>query len=290
MASVRWWIAATRPKTLVLSFMPTASGIAWAWHDGSFATVPAFLTLACAVLLQVLANYVNELGDYMRGADVPQRLGPPRAVASGAISPGAMRNAALRISLLVLAMGLYLVAHVGWWLLVVGLCALALAWLYTTGPRPLAYVGLGDVAAVLFFGIIPAGGAYAIQHQQLALEPIVGGITFGAFAAAVLSINNVRDRHTDHIAGKHTLVLRIGYRRAIRYIQILLAVPYIIAAVQSISTPLLSVTLASLPMAWSVARDLPSAEGIAYNALLARTTLTCAVYGTLYCGAVIAPL
>jgi 1,4-dihydroxy-2-naphthoate octaprenyltransferase len=280
MTRVRWWLAATRPKTLVLSAFPTAAGIAWAAGEGSFDPARAVLTLVCAVLLQILANYVNELGDYERGADTPERLGPPRAVAAGAISPRAMRRAVIVLSAVILALGLVLVARVGWWLLVVGVSALALAWLYTSGWRPLAYIGLGEAVALVFFGPVPSLGAYAIERSTVAAEPLASGIAFGALAAAVLGINNLRDIPLDRRAGKRTLAVRIGRRNATRLVQALLAVPYLVAAFQSIEHPAISSTLVTLPIAWSVAMELPRAEGRAYNRLLARTTLATAAYGS----------
>ncbi len=282
----RWWLAATRPKTLVLSFFPTASGIAWAWRDGAFELLPAVLTVVCAVMLQVLANYVNELGDYQRGADTADRIGPPRAVALGMISPNAMRRAALILSASVLALGLVLVAYSGWWLLWVGLAAIALAWLYTMGARPLAYVGLGDLVAMAYFGIIPSLGAYAIERQSVALEPFITGIAFGAFAAAVLGINNLRDLPQDMQVGKHTLAVRLGKHAATRLVQVFLCLPYGVALVLSLWYPAASSTLVTLPLAWSIVRQLPHAEGTAYNALLSRTALVAALYGTILIGTI----
>ncbi|GIV54893.1 MAG: 1,4-dihydroxy-2-naphthoate octaprenyltransferase [Candidatus Kapaibacterium sp.] len=283
----RWWVQASRPKTLVLSFFPTACGIAWAWHDGVVIPVRAGITLVCAVLLQVLANYVNELGDYVRGADTPDRLGPPRAVAMGAISPSAMRRASLIVSAVVLALGLVLVAQVGWWLLAVGLAALLLAWLYTMGARPLAYLGLGELAAVVFFGLVPSAGAYAIERLALAAEPIISGLAFGAFAAAVLGINNVRDLQLDRQVGKHTLAVRLGKDAATRLLHLLLAIPYATALVLSIWYPAASSALVTLPFAWTIARDLQHADGKAYNQLLARTLLLTTLYGVLLIGAIV---
>lgn len=287
MSSLRWWIRATRPRTLPLSAAPTIAGIAWAWHDGSIDVLRASITLLCAVLLQVLANFVNEIGDYQRGADTAARIGPPRAVAVGAISLRAMQRVAAALSLVIVALGLWLVSQVGMWLLAVGLVALALAWLYTTGPRPLAYVSLGDAAAVTFFGIVPSAGAYAIECGTLAAEPITSGIAFGAFAAAVLTINNLRDIDSDRAAGKRTVVVRLGKRCATRYAQLLLVVPYAVALVHAVSYPLISATLVSLPLEWRVLRQLPTAQGAEYNALLGRTTLATAAYCAVLAAAIV---
>jgi 1,4-dihydroxy-2-naphthoate octaprenyltransferase len=284
----RWWLRATRPKTLVLSLLPTATGIAWAWQDGAFSLWRAAVTLLCALLLQVLANYVNELGDYYRGADTPERVGPPRAVALGMISPEAMRRAAGAISVLVLGMGLVLVAHVGWWLLAVGLVALALAWLYTVGARPLAYIGLGELAAVVFFGIVPTAGAYAIMRDgSVSTKAVTSGIAFGAFAAAVLAINNIRDYRLDRQAGKRTLAVRFGTHAATRLVHILLAIPYVIALALSIQHPLVGSTVVTLPIAWNIARELPRTRDHGYNVLLGRTLMLATLYGILLAIAIV---
>ncbi len=286
-ANWRWWLWATRPRTLPLSFFPTAIGLVWAWRDGAFNCATAGGTLLCAVLLQVLANFVNELGDYERGADTPDRIGPPRAVALGAISPAAMRNASRVLSAIILALGLWLVTLVGWWLLAVGLVALALAWLYTTGTRPLAYVGFGEVAALVFFGIVPAAGAYAVEHSRLAAEPILSGIAFGCFAAAVLGINNLRDVERDRACGKRTCAVRLGTTRATTLVQFLLGVPYAVAIVISSATAEAAATVATLPLAWRIGRELRRAHGVQYTVLLGRTVLTASLYGVLLGAAIV---
>ncbi|GIV55427.1 MAG: 1,4-dihydroxy-2-naphthoate octaprenyltransferase [Candidatus Kapaibacterium sp.] len=282
-----WWLRATRPRTLPLSVLPTAIGIAWAWRDGAFNCATACGTLLCAVLLQVLANYVNELGDYERGADTPDRIGPPRAVALGAISPAAMRKASLVLSAIILALGVWLVRQAGWWLLAVGLAALALAWLYTTGTRPLAYVGFGEAAALVFFGIVPAAGAYAIEHSRLATEPILSGIAFGCFAAAVLGINNLRDVDRDRACGKRTLAVRLGTTRATTLVQFLLGVPYAVAIVLSSATAEAAATVATLPLVWRIGRELQSADGAQYTVLLERTVRAASLYGVLLGAAIV---
>lgn len=243
--------------------------------------------MICAVLLQVIANYVNELGDYKRGADTPTRQGPARAVAVGAISPQAMWRAAVVLSLVVLMIGLVLVLHTGWWLLALGLVVLALAWLYTSGPRPVAYIGLGEVAAFVLFGIVPCAGAYAIHRAAVSVEPLVSGVAFGAFAAAAIGINNLRDRVHDSTCGKRTLAVRWGHVRATHLVQWLLALPYLVLVGLGIAYPVTSAALVSLPLAWSVARDLSLATPSLYNRLLPRTVLAATVYGLILFAAIV---
>jgi 1,4-dihydroxy-2-naphthoate octaprenyltransferase len=285
--SWHWWLRATRPRTLPLSVLPTAIGIAWAWRDGSCALDSALGTLLCAVLLQVIANYVNELGDFERGADAPTRVGPPRAVAIGAISPYAMRRAAVFLSALVIAVGIWLVSRSGWWLLAVGLAAVLFAWLYTTGKRPLAYVGLGEGAAFLFFGIIPSLGAYAIQSPRVALEPLLSGIAFGSFAAAVLGINNLRDVEHDRACGKRTLAVKHGLNSATHLVQFLLAMPFAATVGLSIMLPEAAASLALIPFVWRIGSELRSAYGHPFTVLLVRTVLAASLYGVLLLLAII---
>ncbi|MCX7930459.1 MAG: 1,4-dihydroxy-2-naphthoate octaprenyltransferase [Chlorobi bacterium] len=289
MTQLQWWFRAMRPATLVLSIAPTAVGFAWAWrHAQQLDWFSAVLTLMCAVSLQIIANGVNELGDYRRGADTPERFGPVRAIAVGAIAPRAMQRAVVVLSAMVLTLGLVLVARVGWWLLVVGVSALVLAWLYTSGSRPLAYIGLGEVVALVFFGPVPALGAYAIAHSTVAIEPLLSGIAFGALAAAVLGINNLRDINVDRAAGKYTLAVQFGRHRATRLVQLLLLLPLAIVAVMSIQYVTVSVAIVVMPILWSIARQLQHAHGRQYNGLLVRTALATGMFAVLLIAGIIA--
>jgi 1,4-dihydroxy-2-naphthoate octaprenyltransferase len=205
------WIAATRPKTLAAGAAPVAVGTA-------LAGVPVRWDLAAACLggalaLQIACNFANEVGDAQRGADAPGRLGPARAVAAGTITPRAMLAATVTVLVVALGLGLYLAAHSGWPILVVGALGIVAALAYTLGPMPLAYVGLGDVFVLLFFGFAAVVGSAWVQAPQVPPAAWwLAGTAIGLQATALLAINNLRDIATDAPVGKRTLCVRLGDR------------------------------------------------------------------------------
>lgn len=204
------WVQALRPKTLVASVAPVVLatalvGIDHAIHWSTFA-----LTLMCAMLIQIASNFINEIEDARRGADTAARLGPQRAVASGLISARTMHFASVGVILAAFLLGLPLVARAGWEVLAIGVLCLTMSWMYTGGPFPLAYKGLGDLFAFLFFGVIAVVGAVYVQTMHWDAEALLLSCMPGLFAANILGVNNIRDIETDAVAGKRTLAVRLG--------------------------------------------------------------------------------
>jgi 1,4-dihydroxy-2-naphthoate octaprenyltransferase len=210
MHTAQAWLLATRPKTLLVGMMPVVLGSALAFAHGVFQLAPALAALVCALLMQIASNLINDLYDFRKGADTAERLGPPRAVASGLLSEKAVARAAWAVVLVAFCLGQYLVWVGGWNIFVVGVVSLVVAWAYTGGPYPLAYLGLGEVCAFVFFGIVPVSGTYYVQAQTLRLDVICFAAVPGMFSAAVLLINNIRDIASDRNAGKNTLAVRLG--------------------------------------------------------------------------------
>ena len=210
LSRVAVWTAAARPKTLFAAVSPVLVGSAMAYADGALHAPSALAALGCALLLQIGANFVNDLADFEKGSDTAARKGPLRVVQAGLVAPATMRRATVLVFSSAFALGLVLVARGGWPILAVGLAAMATAIAYTAGPRALAYVGLGDVAAFAFFGPVAVGGTY--YAQALALPPVVlvAGVAPGLLAAALLVANNLRDVDEDRAAGKRTLIVRFG--------------------------------------------------------------------------------
>ncbi|MFP4157899.1 MAG: 1,4-dihydroxy-2-naphthoate octaprenyltransferase, partial [Opitutales bacterium] len=165
MRAGKWhiWLSATRPKTLPAAVCPVLVGSSLAYESGSFAWVPALLCLGFALLIQVGTNFANDYLDGIKGTDTKERIGPQRAVANGWIEAVVMRRAAIAVLAAAFCLGLGLIPFGGWWLLVVGIASVVCAWLYTGGPYPLAYHGLGDVFVVLFFGFVAVGCTYFVQ-------------------------------------------------------------------------------------------------------------------------------
>lgn len=210
MSYLKIWLEATRPKTLPAAFAPVLLATAMAFQLGSMRLLPAAICLAFALLVQIGTNFANDYLDGVRGTDTEARLGPQRAVASGLVEPATMQWAALGVLALAFCLGLSLVAFGGWWLLLVGIASVACAWLYTGGPHPLAYNGLGDVFVVLFFGLIAVGCTFYVQAGFISPEVLLLGLACGLTVNNILVVNNYRDIEEDRRAGKRTLVVLLG--------------------------------------------------------------------------------
>lgn len=212
-ATLGTWIAGARPQTLGLAVVPVALGTATAslvmehWYDH---WVRALLSLAVAVFLQIGVNYANDFSDGVRGTD-RDRVGPLRLVGSGRAKPRTVLTVALAFFSLAIVAGLVLVWRTEqWWLLAVGALCLVAAWFYTGGRRPYGYLGLGEVAVFVFFGIVPTAGTMYVQVFDVNIEAWLAGAAAGAFACAVLVANNARDREHDKTHGKRTLAVLLG--------------------------------------------------------------------------------
>jgi 1,4-dihydroxy-2-naphthoate octaprenyltransferase len=210
----RWrhWVLASRPKTLPAAIAPVLAGTAVAIREDGFHWQTAGLALLTALLLQIAANFANDALDFKRGADTRDRFGPTRVTASGLISPDdVLRATALTLALATLT-GLYLVIRGGWPLAVLGIAALICAVMYTGGPFPLGYLGLGDVFVFLFFGPVAVAGTAYVQTLDVSWLAIATSVPLGTLATGILVVNNLRDLRTDALARKRTIAVRIGDR------------------------------------------------------------------------------
>ena len=171
----------------------------------------AGVALLAAVLIQAATNLHNDAADFERGADDPAtRLGPPRATAEGWLEAGQVKRAALGCFAAAFLLGMYLVWVGGWPILMIGVAAIGAGLAYTSGPRPIAYSALGEVFVFLFFGLAAVAGSYYLQVGQVSTLAVLAGAMLGFLAAAVLVVNNYRDRDNDRSAGKITLAVRLG--------------------------------------------------------------------------------
>jgi 1,4-dihydroxy-2-naphthoate octaprenyltransferase len=168
------------------------------------------MTLLAAVLIQIGANFANDVYDFLKGSDREDRLGPTRATQSGLISPEDMKNGMWLVFSLAILVGFYLAWIGGWPIVWIGLASIASAIAYTGGPYPLGYHGWGDLFVFLFFGIIAVSGTYFLQTGVVSNESILFGIPLGALSTAILIVNNLRDADTDVKSGKRTLAVRFG--------------------------------------------------------------------------------
>lgn len=208
--SVKAWFLAARPKTLASAFTPVLIGSAMAYMDGKFNWLPALICLLFAFEMQIAANFINDLYDFLKGTDREDRLGPERATSQGWISPSAMRNGIFVIVAIACITGSMLLFYTGWQLIIVGLLCILFAFLYTTGPYPLSYNGWGDALVLIFFGFVPVGGTYYVQSITWTTDITVASIVCGLIVDTLLVVNNYRDREADKKSGKRTIIVRFG--------------------------------------------------------------------------------
>ena len=283
MTRPRDWLAGARPRTLPAAIAPVAVGTGAAAGIGGLDLPAAVLALVVALALQVAVNYANDYADGIRGTDA-DRVGPLRLVGSGRASPRAVLLATGMAAGVATVAGLALVARSGqWWLLAVGAACLAAAWFYTGGTRPYGYAGLGELAVFCFFGLVAVGGTTLTQAGRIDTGAVLGGVGIGALAAAILVANNVRDVPTDAVAGKRTLAVRLGERRARWLYAGLLAVAAVAAGAAAVLvTPLALLALGAFPLAVSPLRAvLGGASGLALIPALGATGRLELAYGLL---------
>ena len=212
--SIKAWILAARPKTLTGAAVPVMIGLALAFADSQqdgnkpFSWIAATLCMLFAFIMQIDANFVNDLFDFTKGTDDREtRLGPERACAQGWVSVDAMKHAIAITTVLACIVGLPLVLYGGMEMILVGFFCVLFCFLYTTH---LSYMGLGDLLVLVFFGVVPVTVTYYLQMHNITTEVVVASIACGGVIDALLLVNNFRDRDTDRVAGKNTLVVHIG--------------------------------------------------------------------------------
>lgn len=210
---VHIWVMAARMRTLPAAVAPVLVGTSLALGAGQFKALAFVAALLGAVFIQVGTNLSNDYSDARRGADTEDRLGPVRVTAGGLVPPSRVLLATYVTFGLAVLCGIYLVAVAGWELVAVGAASILAGVLYTGGPRPYGYEGLGEVFVFLFFGIVAVSGSYFVQTRELAWQAYACAVPVGLLASAILVVNNVRDLETDRRAGKRTLAVRLGRSR-----------------------------------------------------------------------------
>ncbi|WP_208027971.1 1,4-dihydroxy-2-naphthoate polyprenyltransferase [Rhabdothermincola sediminis] len=209
------WVAGARPRTLPAAVVPVLVGTAAAAQGdlgpGRGIVAWRFVTaMVVAVAIQVGTNYANDYADGVRGTDSPDRVGPVRLVGSGLAAPAAVKRAAVLAFAVAAVAGLALAIAVTPWLIVVGAVSFAAGWLYTGGPRPYGYAGLGELFVFVFFGVVATVGSAFVQSESLSWLAFGASVPVGLLATALLVVNNLRDIPTDAAAGKRTLAVRLG--------------------------------------------------------------------------------
>ncbi len=291
-ANLKAWIQAARLRTLPLAASCVLTGSAFALKHGGFNSVVFVLILITTFMLQVLSNLANDYGDSQNGADNDLRVGPARAVQSGAISARRMRKAVVVVAVSCLVSGVSLlwtvfrfeqIPYVGILFFILGLIAIAAAIKYTAGKNPYGYSGFGDLSVMIFFGFLGVMGTFYLHCKEFDATLIWPSLTIGALSTAVLNLNNLRDHISDSTTGKRTLVVRIGFSKG-KYYHIFLISMALISAVVTVfhlggkSSLALLVLIIPLTQCVKVAR---SVNGSDLDSELKKTALSAFLFSLL---------
>ena len=285
MSPLRLWALAARPRTLPAAVAPVLVGTSLAIVDDEFHLLAFLAALVGSIFIQIGTNLSNDYSDARRGADTEDRLGPVRVTAGGLMPPRrVLAGTYVAFGIAVLA-GIYLAAITGPELLLVGVASIAAGVLYTGGPRPYGYEGLGELFVFLFFGVVAVVGSYYVQAEELPWEAFALSVPVGLLAAAILVVNNIRDADTDRRAGKRTLAVRLGRDRARAMFAAMLVLSYLVVVAIPlagglswwVALPLLTTPLA-LPLWRTVAER---TDGPSLNAALADTGRLLGVFSLL---------
>jgi 1,4-dihydroxy-2-naphthoate octaprenyltransferase len=286
----RNWLLAARPKTLLASVCPVAMGTALAERDGSVHWPAALAALGGAIAIQIGTNFCNDYFDFRQGADTPKRQGPMRAVQAGLISPSAMWNATLAMFGTAAALSIYLVIRAGWPLAIIGGLSIACGIAYTASRFSLAYLGLGDLFVLTFFGPVAVAGTHYVQALRLAPSAIVAGMAPGLISVGILVVNNLRDIREDALAKKRTLAVRFGADFARRQFALCMLgaalVPLILWRDFDFPAAILVASAILLP-GLLLARQLWRRAGPALNPLLGATAGVLLLYTLLFSSALV---
>jgi len=273
--ALRIWLMAARIRTLPAAIAPVLVGTSLAGAAGIFRVGPFIAALLGSILIQIGTNLANDYSDARRGADSDDRLGPVRVTAGGLVPPRQVLVATYVTFGLAMVCGVYLVFAAGIELLFVGVASIAAGVLYTGGPKPYGYEGLGEIFVFLFFGIAAVSGSAFAQLEAWPTDAFVLAVPVGLLAAAILVVNNVRDMETDKRAGKRTSAVRLGRERARTLYGLMLYVPYLVAPLPWLLgdlSPWLLLPWLTVPLAVRLARTVRThADGPTLNEALAQT-------------------
>lgn len=284
---MRIWLMAARPRTLPAAVAPvlvgSAAAVQWLGHLPRWGAF--FAALVGSIFIQIGTNLANDYSDAKRGADTADRLGPVRVTSSGLVTPQRVLTATWIAFGVAVACGIYLATVAGIVIILIGIVSIAAGVLYTGGPRPYGYAGLGEVFVFLFFGLVAVNGSYYVQLEELDALPLGLSISIGFLATAIIVVNNVRDIETDRRAGKQTLAVRIGRDGAINLYRLLVlgafvVLPIALWAGEASALPLIG--LLALPLALKPMRIVATrTDGPALNGALAATGALLGVFSLL---------
>ncbi|SIR68464.1 1,4-dihydroxy-2-naphthoate polyprenyltransferase [Williamsia sterculiae] len=283
MATAREWVEGARPRTLPNAVAPVIAGTGAAWWATDAGTVGAHwwkvvLALLVALALVIGVNFANDYSDGIRGTD-DDRVGPMRLVGSRAASPASVKRAAMLCFAVAAVCGLVLAVTSAWWLVLVGVICIAGAWFYTGGRNPYGYLGFGEIAVFVFFGLVAVSGTQFVVAGRVDWVGLVCAVAVGCYSSAVLVVNNLRDIPTDKASGKNTLAVRLGDARTRTFYTVLTVVPSVLTVVLVAATPwALLGLLALLPAFRAGAPVRARAQGPALIPTLALTGIAMLVW------------
>ncbi|MCX6147538.1 MAG: 1,4-dihydroxy-2-naphthoate polyprenyltransferase [Candidatus Kapabacteria bacterium] len=254
---------AIRPKSLPAGIMPVIIGASIAYKSGKFNLPILLLILFCSISIQIITNFVNDLYDAKKGADTKDRLGPQRTVASGLIKERTMFVVCIVLTIITFLCGLYLVSLGGRSILIIGIVSLIFAWLYTAGPLPIGYLGLGDLFVFIFFGLVATGGTYFLLTGEYSLTVFIASTIPGFISVNILQANNIRDIDTDKLAKKYTLAVRLGRNNSILLFILIFVSIYISDILLFITSGYqykMLLMMVSIPYAYQISKNLRLAD------------------------------
>jgi 1,4-dihydroxy-2-naphthoate octaprenyltransferase len=280
------WLAAVRPRSLLVAISPVLVGAALGWlRTGALDGTVALIVLAASLLVQVVTNLQNDVGYTVRGAEASgTRVGLPRATAHGWLSVNAVRAAIVAVAVVATLLGLWLVSLRGWPVLAIGVASLAAALAYMGGPKPIAYTPYGELTVFAFFGLVAVTGTDWVLTGSLGAPTVVAAVALGALAAAALAINNQRDIAHDAQVGRRTFPVVFGAAAAQRLTGAMLLGPFLLTPLIAwlAESWMLALPLLLLPSAWALWRDFVRCPpGLPYNLILFRCFKLELVYAVL---------
>ena len=263
------WILGARIKTLPAAIAPVIVGTSLA---DQIKVINALLALIVSLSLQIAVNYANDFSDGVRGTDT-NRVGPTRLVASNLAPAGSVKNASFISFFVAIIAGTLLAFNTSIWLIAVGLISILAAWGYTGGKKPYGYLGFGEVAVFIFFGIVATVGSYYVQVEQISSSALLLSIPMGSLSCAILVINNLRDLNQDKLVSKRTMAVKLGDANTRIFYLLLLVLAQVSAAAAASINNYALLTLLWLPLTYSVANQvLKGASGKELITILGKTS------------------
>ena len=264
------WILGARIKTLPAAIAPVIVGTSLA---DQIKVINALLALIVSLSLQIAVNYANDFSDGVRGTDT-NRVGPTRLVASNLATAGSVKNASFISFFVAIIAGTLLAFNTSIWLIAVGLISILAAWGYTGGKKPYGYLGFGEVAVFIFFGIVATVGSYYVQVEQISSSALLLSIPMGSLSCAILVINNLRDLNQDKLVSKRTMAVKLGDANTRIFYLLLLVLAQVSAAAAASINNYALLTLLWLPLTYSAANQvLKGASGKELITILGKTSM-----------------